>query len=111
MHRSRFLASLGLRSTLLGTLILLLFLCAYSATAVIRCAHAQQDDFAREARTFATWYSNISSMFRGLEQVIEHAGELDEISLSLIDDEIGEQFARQRSMGKKNSCSWESIAR
>ena len=99
MPHFRLLASSNLRSTLLGALILLLFLCAYSATAVLRCAHAQQDDFAREARTFSTWYSNISSMFRGLEQVIEHAGELDELSLSLIDDEVDEQFARR--MGKR----------
>ncbi len=99
MRQRRSLASSNIRSALLIAPILMLFLCAYSATAALKSAHAQQDDFAREAHTFSTWYSNISSMFRGLEQVIEHAGELDEISLSLIDNEVDEQFARR--MGKR----------
>ena len=95
MYQSRLLLLLEGHRALLGCIFLSLFLCYFAATAAIQCAHAQNDDFASEARTFSAWYSNINGAFRGLGQVIEVAGELDEISFSLIDGEVNEQFARR----------------
>ena len=77
------------------SLIIFIFLCLFSTTLVLKYAHAQDDEFATEVRAFSAWYSKVNGVFRGLGQVIEAAGELDEISFSLIYGEVDEKFARR----------------